>query len=90
MTSFAGSHYKSIISFTNNPGHCCDVGDRIPAILLKTDTKQLHVATQINSNGNSYADSKRVEVNTWYNIEISQTKDINKEVGIQTCLHNKQ
>ena len=75
MTSFAGSNYKSIISFTSNPGHCCDVGDRIPAILLKMDTKQLHVGTQIDSNGNSWANSKRVEINTWYNLKITQKLD---------------
>ena len=75
MTSFAGSHYKSIISFTNNPGHCCDVGDRIPAILLKMDTKQLHVGTQIDSNGNSWANSKSVEINTWYNMKMTQKLD---------------
>ena len=75
MTSFAGSYYKSIISFTNNPGHCCAVGERIPAIFLKIDTKQLHVGTQIDSNGNSWANSKRVEINTWYNLKITQKLD---------------
>ena len=75
MTSFAGSNYKSIISFTSNPGHCCDVGDRIPAVLLKMDTKQLHVGTQIDSNGNSWANSKWVVLNTWYNVKITQKLD---------------
>ena len=75
MTSFAGSYYKSIISFTNNPGHCCAIGERIPAIFLKMDTKQLHVGTQIDSNGNSWANSKRVEINTWYNLKMTQKLD---------------
>ena len=75
MTMFVGTYYRSIISFTNNPGHCCDIGDRIPAILLKMDTKQVHVATHIDSDGNSYANSEIVEINRWYTIKISQTFD---------------
>ena len=75
MTMFVGTYYRSIISFTNNPGHCCDIGDRIPAILLNMDTKQVHVVTHIDSDGNSYANSEIVEANRWYNIQISQKFD---------------
>ena len=82
ISQFIGDHYKSILSFTTDPGHCCEVGDRVPAILLKMDTKQFHVATQIDDNGNSYMNSWiNVETNRWYHIEMSQSLENDKDVS---------
>ena len=81
------SAWGGILHFTTGE-NCCNIGDRIPFVKLYKDN-QLVILNAANNQGN-HQTRVNLEVNTWYNIEISQTKDINKEVGIQTCLHNKQ
>ena len=82
ISKFIGDYYKSILSFTTDPSHCCEVGDRVPAILLEMDTKQFHVATQIDDNGNSNMNSEiNVETNRWYHIEMSQKIENDKDVS---------
>ena len=43
FTEFVGFWYKNILTFTTNIGHCCDPGDRIPAVMLKMDEQRLQV-----------------------------------------------
>ena len=43
FTDFVGSWYKNILTFTTHIGHCCDPGDRIPAVMLKMDEQRLQV-----------------------------------------------
>ena len=86
IASFPSS-WGGILHFTTGE-NCCNIGDRIPFVKLYKDN-QLVILNAANNQGN-HQTRVNLEVNTWYNIEISQTKDINKEVGIQTCLHNKQ
>ena len=75
FTDFVGSWYKNILTFTTNIGHCCDPGDRIPAVMLKMDEQRLQVASQIGNNGNLIRTSEPVVINTWYHLEIKQVLD---------------
>ena len=74
--------FVSVLSFTEYPGQCCDVGTRVPGLYLKTDTEQFHFGTQIGSDGNKYATSAQKYVaNKWYHFHIKQFQRFGKTVA---------
>ena len=82
ITSFP-SAWGGILHFTTGE-NCCKIGDRIPFVKLYK-ANQLVILNAANNQGN-HQTRVNLEVNRWYNIEISQTKDTktNNEVSIQT------
>ena len=66
------SLYNSILTFTENVGQCCRLGDRIPGVYLRTDIEEFHIATQIGADGNSFNDITKYDLNKWYHILIKQ------------------
>ena len=75
----------NVLIVTANRGKCCNLGDRLPAVLLKTDTQQFHIGTQIGTNGNKYATSTlRYVTNTMYLFKIRQYESSGKMVRFIT------
>ena len=73
--------YVSVLTFTANKGQCCNVGDRIPGIYLKTDTENFHIGTQIDDDGNRHMSSiQKYVTNKWYHFQIKQFKIFGKMV----------
>lgn len=65
--------YRSILTFTKNFGQCCNIGDRVPGVYLRTDKEEFHIATQIGNNGNrGFFSAKKYTLNKWYLITIKQ------------------
>ena len=54
-------------------GNCCKLGQRFPAIYQEYNYG-LHFTCGINNNGNHYANFQG-KANTWYTLEVSQTKN---------------
>ena len=73
------SVWGGILHFTTGE-NCCNIGDRIPFIKLYKDN-QLVFLNAANDQGN-HQTRVNIETNRWYNIEVSQTKDINNEVKL--------
>ena len=48
-------------------------GDRIPAVFLHSDSSRLHVCSGINGNHNKCWNSGSMEMDTWFNLKISQS-----------------
>ena len=48
-------------------------GDRIPAVFLHSDSSRLHICSGINGNYNHCYNSAAMEMDTWFNLKISQT-----------------
>ena len=68
----AGSGGSSILRFTSTSQNCCQMGDRLPAIIY--DSKgYLHITSAVNGIGNYYVNFN-IDLKKWYHIEIAQTK----------------
>ena len=80
ITAFP-THWAGILHFTTGE-NCCKIGDRIPFVKLHKDN-QLVILNAANNQGN-HQTRVNLEVNRWYNIEISQTKDTNND-GSNFC-----
>jgi len=48
-------------------------GDRIPAVFLHSGTSKLHICSGINGNNNHCYNSAAMEMDTWFNLRITQT-----------------
>ena len=74
--------FSSVLAFKGNGNirDCCEIGDRIPAILLENPTMTLKFANSVRQNGNYwYGFDFKIKLNTWYNILIEQ-KFVHKKV----------
>ena len=72
------SDWGSIFRFYALTGDSRPIGQRIPAMWTKADTKdQLYIATNIDSNGNKgfYNELGKFQPGIWYSCVISQKKD---------------
>ena len=61
-------------------GNCCKLGQRFPAIYQEYNYG-LHFTCGINNNGNHYANFQG-KANTWYTLEVSQTKNQDGKVTL--------
>ena len=78
ITSFPSlSDWAGILHFTTGE-NCCNVGDRIPFIKLFKDN-QLVILNAVNDQGN-HQSRYNLDVDKWYNIEISQIKESDSKV----------
>ena len=69
--------FVNVLTFTQNIGQCCNLGDRIPGIYLKTDTQNFHIVTQIGQDINKQLTSiQKYDVNVWNHFEVRQYKYI--------------
>ena len=74
--------YRSILTFTKNLGQCCNIGDRVPGLYLRTDKEEFHIATQIGNNGNrGFFSAEKYILNKWYQIKIKQYQIDQKTVS---------
>ena len=72
ITSFGPSEWGSILSFKGNDNNCCNDGDRVPIVQLRSNG-QLYFINSVNGEGN-YFFYHGVELNKLYKIEIEQKK----------------
>ena len=73
------SLWAGILRFTTGED-CCKIGDRIPFIKLYKDS-QLVILNAVNNQGNHRTDTI-LDINKWYNIDISQTRDNQNQVFV--------
>ena len=75
IKSFVGAKWTNILSFKGNgaTSHCCQPGDRAPAVFLQENKKLLIFSNTVNGNGGyAFHWNKKVELNKWYKIIIEQ------------------
>ena len=62
--------FAELLRLTSTESECCAIGDRIPAIFTHR-SGNLHIATQIGYNGNTFTDLKLVK-RKWHQLELVQ------------------
>ena len=68
----AGIGWFSILHFTSTGDDCCNIGDRVPAILYNSDGF-LQINSAVGDNGDEYI-TYNIELNVEYEIEIVQRR----------------
>ena len=78
IKSFVGAKWTNILSFKGNgaTSHCCQLGDRAPAIFLQNKEKYLLFSHSVNGNGNYAYTYRGLQLNKWYKITVEQIKEI--------------
>jgi len=72
-------NYASLWHFTTGP-NCCGMGSRIPGIFIWPDPhNRFQISFQMENDGD-YIYQWNFELNTWYEIELSQTKEENNGI----------
>ena len=78
--------WAELLRFTStHTSHCCNIGDRIPAIFTNPGHGgYIYPTTQIEQNGDRWKvvrgvnGAKKIEEKKWYKLELTQYKDNNK------------
>ena len=71
----AVSQWSNILRFAHTDGDCCDIGQRVPAILYQREQRILQIASAVNDNGDYYV-TATIDFNKCYHIEINQERNI--------------
>ena len=72
-------NYASLWHFTTGP-NCCGMGSRIPGIFIWPDpVNRFQISFQLENDGD-YDYKWNFELNTWYEIELSQKKEENNGI----------
>ena len=84
IRDFGGS-WPNIFRFSAIDGGCCQIGQRIPALFIKSEGT-LYLSTNIGTNGDKVFHSilGNFEADKWFKLTISQRKDkVCKNFNIQ-------
>ena len=75
IRDFSGS-WPNIFRFSAIDGNCCKIGQRIPALFIRTEGI-LYLATNIGNNGDRVFHDVlgKFEADKWYKLTILQKKD---------------
>merc|ERR1711874_417440 len=69
----ASSVWSSILRFTSTGGNCCNIGDRVPAILYNS-RGYLLIDSAVNEKGN-HGVTYKIDLERWYHVEIVQATE---------------
>ena len=79
--------WAELLRFTTTDGQCCEIGDKLPAIMTKKEGV-INIGTQLGDSA-SAGTNVALNISTWYRLELMQYSWKNNKVGIQQSICSK-